>query len=178
METVPDTLVMPFLETTPARHSASTAHLLWQIRPPDAGLQDEQDAPQGVLVWHGRPSSLRLRRGRRQKRCDAIPKFRRQDFSGHPSTLCILSARYKGFCYYFLSFCSSRALIRSFLRESRATAFFFICANSFEPVWLRRGVRRWYSDFRKSIIRVLGSGCQRAHSSVADGQKGQRGGTQ
>jgi hypothetical protein len=73
-----------------------------QVGPADARLQDEEDPPQGILIGHRRPSSLGLRRGRRQKGVDAFPKLRGQDFSGHPSTRCTFLSRYKGVCCRFL----------------------------------------------------------------------------
>jgi hypothetical protein len=68
MEFLPDTEVMPFLETTPTRHAAAASRLSGQIRPANASLQHEQDPTQSILIGHRRTPPLWLRRWRRQKR--------------------------------------------------------------------------------------------------------------
>lgn len=102
MQSVPYPKRLPFAQPAPAGHPTAAAHFPGKVRPTDTCLQDELDPSKCVLVWNARTPSIRLRRWRRQKRGDSIPKLRGQDLSSHPSTLCIPVALYKRFCYHLL----------------------------------------------------------------------------
>jgi len=63
MQFLPNPKAVPLLEPPPAGHSAAAPHLLGQVRPTNARLQDKEDPAQGILIGHWRPPPLRLRRG-------------------------------------------------------------------------------------------------------------------
>ena len=79
MELVPDTGFVPGCQAAPAGHARAEAQLLGQVLPLDAGVQDEQDAAQGLPVGHSRPSLDLFRRWFGQQRLDERPQFVRHD---------------------------------------------------------------------------------------------------
>src|SRR6266576_2562757 len=88
MKAAPHALVLPLLEPPPARHPRSASHLLGQVLPGDARLQDEQDASQDLAIvdspapWKAHPT---LDLG--DQRLDYLPQLVRDDRLWHGVSL-------------------------------------------------------------------------------------------
>ena len=87
MDALPDTGLLPIAQPSPAGHAAAAAHLLRQVLPRHAGLQDEKNPGQhraiGRRLAARKEASPRLRW--RQQRTDPLPQRVVQDGLGQPT---------------------------------------------------------------------------------------------
>ena len=85
VQLLPDPGPLPGIEVVQAGHATATAHLLGQLLPGDARLEDEDDAGEDLSVIQGlapgEPEATRL--GLRQERFDALPEFVADKWLGH-----------------------------------------------------------------------------------------------
>ena len=58
VDALPDTCLLPCVQTSPAAHAAATAQFTGQIFPRQACLEDEQNTSQGGAVVNARASTL------------------------------------------------------------------------------------------------------------------------
>ena len=99
---IPDSFRLPVAQASPACHARTTAQFLRQHLPWYSAAQHEQDAGQAGAIRHTRPSAVRPRWWKRQKRFDKFPQRVGQQRGGHKPTLRrpqlsdVLSGR---FCY-------------------------------------------------------------------------------
>src|ERR1700716_1142800 len=88
LKSVPDAGLVPVTEPAPAGHPTPAAHLLGQVFPLNAGLQNEDDASEAGAVGDRRPPTLRTRGMEREQRLDQAPEFVRnkgRSHAGHAS---------------------------------------------------------------------------------------------
>src|SRR5579884_371931 len=88
VEAVPDTGAIPRLEPAAAAAAGAAAHLARQVVPADAGLQDEQDAGEGLAVGQRLAAGVAEAAwlGRREQGLDPLPQGIGQQWRGHDNT--------------------------------------------------------------------------------------------
>src|SRR5262249_47299970 len=72
---LPHTVFLPVAQAAPTRHAATATHLLREILPRCARLQNENDAGQTIPVRYSWSPAFGLRLFRRQQRFDALPQL-------------------------------------------------------------------------------------------------------
>ena len=87
-ESEPDAGLLPGLESAPAGHAAAAAHLDGEVLPRDAGLEDEEDADEGLAVAHGFAAgeAEAAGLGGRQQGLQDLPEFIGDQRLGQDST--------------------------------------------------------------------------------------------
>jgi hypothetical protein len=101
---VPDTILLPVAQASPARHARSAAQFLGKHLPRNPATQHEQDAHQAGAIRDARASTARSQRWNRQQRFDQIPQCIGQQHDSHTRTLVRpygrhLYAASGGYCY-------------------------------------------------------------------------------
>lgn len=75
VQVVPDTCLLPFPQSSPARHSTSTTHLQREHFPRNATFQNEQNSSEGFTIINSRSSTLRTRHMFRDQRLHHRPQL-------------------------------------------------------------------------------------------------------
>src|SRR6185437_4485699 len=84
---VPGAGGLPVAQAVPAGHAATAAHLLGQVLPGDAGLEDEDDPGEDLTIVEERAPALGLRGMRWEQRLDQSPELVREEWLGHDVSL-------------------------------------------------------------------------------------------
>src|SRR5262249_1705569 len=87
VDPVPGAGGLPVAQAIPTGHAATAAHLLRQVLPGDAGLEEEDDPGEDLAVVEEGSAALGVGRMRREERLDQLPEFVRQEWLGHDAAL-------------------------------------------------------------------------------------------
>src|SRR5947207_8492769 len=87
VDLVPDARGLPVAQAVPAGHATTTAHLLRQVLPGQAGLEDEDDPGEDFAIVQEGASAFGLRGMRRDQRLDQFPEFVWEQGLGHDEPL-------------------------------------------------------------------------------------------
>src|SRR5262245_65210178 len=88
MESEPDAFLLPAVQAPPTGHAAAAAHFPGEILPGNAGLEDEEDAGQGLAVADGFASRVTKAAGLggQQQGLDEVPQGIGEEWLGHDDT--------------------------------------------------------------------------------------------
>src|SRR5262249_31182031 len=78
VDLLPNPRSLPVAPAVPTGHAATAAHLLGQLFPGKAGLEDEDDASEDFAIVQEGASAFGLRRMRWDQRSDRFPEFVRE----------------------------------------------------------------------------------------------------
>src|SRR5260370_34411483 len=84
---VPDTGGLPVAQAVPASHATAATHLLGQIFPGQAGLEDKDEAGKDFAIVQERASAVGLGGMRRSQGLGHSPAFLRGQWLGHGAAL-------------------------------------------------------------------------------------------
>jgi hypothetical protein len=87
VDLAPDARGLPVAQAVPTGHAAATAHLLRQILPGQAGLEDEDDPSKDFAIVKEGASPFGLRGMRRDQRSNPFPEFVCKHELGHGEPL-------------------------------------------------------------------------------------------
>jgi hypothetical protein len=87
LDPVPDAGRLPVAQAIPTGHAATAAHLLRQVLPGDAGLEDEDDPGEDLAIVEEGAPAFGLGRMRWDEGLDELPEFVREEWLGHDVSL-------------------------------------------------------------------------------------------
>jgi len=96
MDAWPDAGATPISEAAPTRHAAAAAHLLGEILPRDAGLENEDNAGESPAIVEEWSSAFWMRRMRWQKQPNEFPQVVGKQWPSHGTPPCLAADTDKG----------------------------------------------------------------------------------
>src|SRR5205823_13555895 len=87
LDSVPEASRLPIAQAVPTGHAATAAHLLRQVFPGEAGLEDEDDPGEDLAIIEEGASPFGMRGMRWEERLDPAPKVVWEEGLGHEASL-------------------------------------------------------------------------------------------